>query len=137
MRSAFAALPFAEAATAENAPLMPDRVPMAVHGLDRWINPAGLRAELASSAVGFRDVRVETLEHSSRVDSAQYFVEAFDMMRKWMMQSCWSEDSRQAAVTDGGTAMDKVMFEHLREKHGGNGWDIRWRSVLVTCRKPS
>ncbi|KAK7923006.1 hypothetical protein PG985_007077 [Apiospora marii] len=132
MRSAFAALPFAE-----TTPLMPDHVPMAVHGLDQWIDPAGLRAELASASVGFQDVRVETLEHASRIDSAEYFVGAFDMMRKWMMQSYWSEDSRRAAATDGGAIMDKVMIEHLREKHGGNGWDIKWKSVLVTCRKPS
>lgn len=138
MRSAFAALPFA-AAAADGTPLMPDRVPMAVHRLDQWIDPAGIRAELtsssSSSSARFEDVRIETLEHTSRVDSAEYFVEAFDMMRKWMMQSYWSEESRQAAAEDGGAVMDKVMIEHLREKYGGTGWDIRWRSILVTCRK--
>ncbi|KAK8139560.1 hypothetical protein PG984_000683 [Apiospora sp. TS-2023a] len=134
MRSAFAALPFAAAA---GTPLMPDRVPMAVHGLDQWIDPAGIRAELASSSVGFEDVRIETLEHTSRIDSAEYFVETFDMMRKWMMQSYWPEEARQAAAEDGGAVMDKVMVEYLRQKYGENGWDIRWKSVVVTCRKPS
>ncbi|KAK8083371.1 hypothetical protein PG996_002152 [Apiospora saccharicola] len=135
MRSAFAALPFAAAA---GTPLMPGRVPMAVHGLDQWVDPAGIRAELvSSSSVGFEDMRIETLEHTSRIDSAEYFVEAFDMMRKWMMQSYWPEEARQAAAEDGGAVMYKVMVEHLQERYGGNGWDIRWKSVLVTCRKPS
>ncbi|KAK7969409.1 S-adenosyl-L-methionine-dependent methyltransferase [Apiospora saccharicola] len=135
MRSAFAALPFAAAA---GTPLMPGRVPMAVHGLDQWVDPAGIRAELvSSSSVGFEDMRIETLEHTSRIDSAEYFVEAFDMMRKWMMQSYWPEEARQAAAEDGGAVMYKVMVEHLQERYGGNGWDIRWKSILVTCRKPS
>ncbi|KAK8048732.1 hypothetical protein PG994_010462 [Apiospora phragmitis] len=130
MHSAFAALPFAA-----TAPLMPDHVPMAVHGLDQWIDPAGIRAELTHSSLSFEDVRIEKLEHTSRVDNAEYFVEKFDMMRKWLMQSYWSEESRQAAAELGG-GMDEIMTTHLLKKHGRNGWDIRWKSILVTCRKP-
>ncbi|KAK8114157.1 uncharacterized protein PG998_001354 [Apiospora kogelbergensis] len=129
MRSAFAALPF-EAA-------MPDRVPMAVHGLDQWVDPAGIRAELvASISSRWEHVRIDTLEHATRVDSAEYFVETYDMMRKWMLQSYWSEESRQAATKLGEAGLDKIMIQHLREKHIGKGWDIKWKSILVTCSKP-
>ncbi|KAK7952287.1 uncharacterized protein PG986_008015 [Apiospora aurea] len=117
-------------------PLMPDRVPMAVHGLNQWIDPAGIRAELASSSPHtFDNIRIETLEHTSHVDSAEYFVQTFDMMRKWMMQSYWLEGSRQAAAEMGEARMDENMINHLQQKHGGKSWDIRWKSILVTCRK--
>lgn len=110
MRSAFAALPF-EAA-------MPDRVPMAVHGLDQWVDPAGIRAELvASISSRWEHVRIDTLEHATRVDSAEYFVETYDMMRKWMLQSYWSEESRQAATKLGEAGLDKIMIQHLRETY--------------------
>ncbi|KAK8042203.1 hypothetical protein PG993_006726 [Apiospora rasikravindrae] len=133
MRSAFAALPFATAA----APLMPDSVPMAVHGLDQWIDPAGIHAELASpSSPSFKDVSIETLEHTSHVDSAEYFVETFDMMLKWMMQSYWSEESRQTAAEEGGAKINELLINHLWHKYAGKGWDIKWKSILVTCRKP-
>ncbi|KAK8089918.1 hypothetical protein PG997_004879 [Apiospora hydei] len=136
MRSAFAALPFADNAAAAAAPLMPDRVPMAVHGLNQWIDPAGIRAKLASSSLHtFNDIHIETLEHTSHVYSAGYFVESFDMVRKWMMQSYWSEESRQTAAGMGEARMDEIMINHLQQKHGGKSWDIRWKSILVTCHK--
>ncbi|KAK7988679.1 POZ domain-containing protein [Apiospora arundinis] len=127
MRSAFAALPFA-------AP-MPDRVPMAVHGLGQWVDPAGIRAELASFPPGLDHVRIETVEHATRVDSAEYFVEAFDMMRKWLVQSYWPEESRRAATTLGDAVLNKIMIKHLQEKYDGQGWNIRWKSILVSCQK--
>jgi hypothetical protein len=75
------------------------------------------------------------VEHATRVDSAEYFVEAFDMMRKWLVQSYWPEESRRAATTLGDAALNKIMIEHLQEKYDGQGWNIRWKSILVSCQK--
>ncbi|KAF2967251.1 hypothetical protein GQX73_g6343 [Xylaria multiplex] len=123
MKSSFETLPF-------EAP-MPDPFPMAPNGRAEFIDPDLIPEQLLG--YGFEDVEVRTAEHIMRVESASDYLGSFGMMKDWMMQAYWSEESKEKA----NSMLDDHMMRHLTEKHGGQGWDLKWTMVLVTCRKPS
>ncbi|KAI1455927.1 S-adenosyl-L-methionine-dependent methyltransferase [Annulohypoxylon moriforme] len=123
MRSCFEALPF-------DAP-MPNPVPMATNGEFQWTDPKGIEKEL--KAQGFENVQVKTVPHIVRVHSAEDYLRSYTMMKDWMVNSYWSEDSRNKAQG----MLDEHIVNHLKEKHNGEGWDLNWSVVLATCQKPS
>ncbi|KAI0536625.1 S-adenosyl-L-methionine-dependent methyltransferase [Xylaria digitata] len=122
MRSSFEALLF-------EAP-MPDPLPMAPNGRAEFIDPDLVPEQLRG--YGFEDVGVQTAEHIMRVESASDYLVSFGMMKDWMIQAYWSEESKEKA----NGMLDDHMMQHLTEKYGGQGWDLKWTMVLVTCRKP-
>ncbi|TGJ77140.1 hypothetical protein E0Z10_g10742 [Xylaria hypoxylon] len=123
MRSSFEALPFA-------AP-MPHPLSMAANGKVAFVDPDLIPEQLRSH--GFEDVRVQSAEHIMRVESASDYLGSFGMMRDWMMRAYWGDESKKRAVG----MLDDHIVRHLTEKHGGQGWDLKWTLVLATCRKPS
>ena len=123
MRSCFAALPF-------EAPF-PDPMPMAPHGFPHWTEEEGIQRELRDH--GYTDIRTEKIRFTTHVDSAEQFVNTFDMPAQWIARSYWSEESLKKAEG----LLKEYMLKHLEEKHGGQGWDLEWTFVVATCEKPT
>ncbi|OTB09917.1 hypothetical protein K445DRAFT_323511 [Daldinia sp. EC12] len=122
MRSCFEALPF-------DAP-MPNPVPMAINGKFQWADPVGVEEELKIH--GFVNIQVKTVPHLVRVNSAEDYLQSYRMMKDWMVNTYWSEDSKQKAKD----MLDEHIVNHLQEKYNGEGWDLSWTVVLATCQKP-
>lgn len=122
LRSCFEALPF-------DAPL-PDPLPMAIHGKHQWTDPEGVEKELRDA--GFENVRVETVPLVTRVHSAEDYLSTYGMMKDWMVNTHWSEESKLKAKD----MLDEHIVRHLKERHGDQGWDLHWTAVLATCQKP-
>ncbi|OTA55946.1 S-adenosyl-L-methionine-dependent methyltransferase [Hypoxylon sp. EC38] len=123
MRSAFEALPF-------DAP-MPNPVPMALHGKAQWTDSEGVENELR--AYGFENIQVKTVPHIVRVYSADDYLKSYRMMKDWMVNTYWSEESKLKAKY----MLDNHIVKHLKEKYDGQGWDLDWTVILATCQKPS
>jgi hypothetical protein len=123
MRTAFDSLPF-------EAPL-PDPVPMAIHGKLEWTDPEGVRKELVDH--GFVNVKVEVTEQIVRVKDAEDYLKSFGMMKTWMVNTHWSEESKEK----GKDMLDDHILSHLKEKYNGEGWDMTWKAIIATCQKPS
>ncbi|XXG99503.1 hypothetical protein Hte_005842 [Hypoxylon texense] len=121
LRSCFEALPF-------DAP-MPDPVPMAIHGKHQWTEPDGVQHEL--KAHGFENIQVEAVPHVIRVHSAEDFLNTYRMMKDWMVNTYWSEESKRKAKD----MLDEHIVQHLKEKYNGQGWDLHWTVILATCQK--
>lgn len=122
MRSCFEALPF-------DAP-MPDLVPMAIHGKYQWTDPDGIEKEL--KAHGFENIQVKTVPLVTRVHNAEDYLNSYKMMRDWMVNTYWSEESKLKAKD----MLDDHIVRHLKEKYNGQGWDLHWSVILATCQKP-
>ncbi|KAI0438764.1 S-adenosyl-L-methionine-dependent methyltransferase [Xylaria telfairii] len=122
MRSSFETLPF-------EAP-MPRVLPMAPNGKSELIDPGLIPEQL--TRYGFEDVKVRTVKHVTWIESAQDYLHTAGMMRDWMVRSYWTEESKEKAKG----MLDDHILRHLTEKHNGQGWDMTWTLILVTCRKP-
>ncbi|KAI0892743.1 S-adenosyl-L-methionine-dependent methyltransferase [Annulohypoxylon nitens] len=122
MRSCFEALPF-------EAP-MPNPVPMAIHGKLQWTDPEGVEEELR--AHGFDNIQVKTVPHVVHVNGAEDYLRSYTMMKDWMVNTYWSEDSKNKAQG----MLDEYIVKHLKEKYNGEGWDLDWSVILATCQKP-
>ncbi|KAI1801090.1 S-adenosyl-L-methionine-dependent methyltransferase [Daldinia bambusicola] len=122
MRSSFETLPF-------DAP-MPNPVPMALHGKVQWTDPEGAEGELR--AHGFVNIKVRAVPHLVHVDSAEDFLRQYRMMKEWMINTCWSEDSKKKAQG----MLDDHIVNHLKKKYNGEGWDLSWVVVLATSPDP-
>ncbi|KAI1373994.1 S-adenosyl-L-methionine-dependent methyltransferase [Hypoxylon crocopeplum] len=123
MRSCFDALPF-------DAP-MPNPVPMAIHGKLQWTDLEGIEKELKTH--GFENIQVKMAPHVVRVHSAEDYLKSYRMMKDWMVNTYWSEDSKQKAKD----TLDEHIVKHLKDKYNGEGWDLSWTVILATCQKPS
>ncbi|KAI1410354.1 S-adenosyl-L-methionine-dependent methyltransferase [Hypoxylon sp. FL1857] len=123
MRSAFEALPF-------DAP-MPNPVPVALHGKSQWTDLEGVKKEL--TAHGFQNIQVKTVPHSVHVHSAEDYLRSYRMMKDWMVNTYWSEESKLKAKD----MLDDHIVKHLKEKYNDEGWDLDWVVLLATCQKPS
>ncbi|KAI0403752.1 S-adenosyl-L-methionine-dependent methyltransferase [Xylaria palmicola] len=121
MRSSFETLPF-------EAP-MPDPLPMAPNGKFEFIDAGRIPEQLGR--YGFEDIKVQTVEHVVRVESAEHYLRSYGMMKDWMTQAYWSEESKQKAKD----MIDGHIIRHLTEKHNGQGWDLTWTLIIATCRK--
>ncbi|KAI0888547.1 S-adenosyl-L-methionine-dependent methyltransferase [Annulohypoxylon maeteangense] len=121
MRSCFEALPF-------DAP-MPNPVPMAIHGKLQWTDPKGIEEELKSH--GFENIQVKTMPHVVPVYSAEDYLRSYSMMKDWMINAHWSEDSKKKAQG----MLDEHIVKHLKEKYNGEGWDLDWTVIQATCQK--
>ncbi|KAJ4179412.1 hypothetical protein NW767_013747 [Fusarium falciforme] len=122
LRSALESLPF-------QTPF-PDPMPVALHGKPQWVEPEGIKAELAGH--GFVDVKVETIEMIHPVTNAESFLASFSMMIKWIIETYWGAEQKQQY----GDRFSKTLVEHLESKHGGKGWDLHSIAILVTARTP-
>ncbi|KAK6957224.1 hypothetical protein Daesc_000006 [Daldinia eschscholtzii] len=105
MRSCFEALPF-------DAP-MPNPVPMAINGKFQWADPVGVEEEL--KAHGFVNIQVKTVPHLVRVNSAEDYLQSYRMMKDWMVNTYWSEDSKKKAKD----MLEEHIVNHLKEKYNG------------------
>lgn len=123
LRTAFESLPF-------EVEKLPDPFPMAAHGKLEWTDPAGVEKELARH--GFHDVKVQTIDQASPVDSAEDFLARFGMMKTWVINTYWSEASKEKAAG----MLDEHIINHLKQKHDGKGWKLRWKMIVATCRNP-
>ncbi|KAI1815781.1 S-adenosyl-L-methionine-dependent methyltransferase [Poronia punctata] len=101
--------------------------PMALNGKKELVDPDLVAGELIRA--GFVDVKVDTVEHLVRVESAEDFVSTFEMMRDWVVGNKGEE------MGMGKDVLDEYMVRYLREKYAGQGWDTVWKALLVTCRK--
>ncbi|RSM11411.1 hypothetical protein CEP52_003041 [Fusarium oligoseptatum] len=122
LRSALEALPF-------QTPF-PDPMPVALHGNPQWVQPEGIKAELANH--GLINVKVETIEMIHSVTNAESFLASFAMMIKWIIETYWTVEQKQQY----GDEFDKLLVEHLQSKHGGKSWDLKSTAILVTARTP-
>ncbi|KAI3316665.1 S-adenosyl-L-methionine-dependent methyltransferase [Xylariaceae sp. AK1471] len=122
MRSSFETLPF-------EAPL-PNPMPMAPNGKSEFVDPGLISEQLEN--YGFLDVKVQTVEHVMRVESAEDYLCSFGMMRDWMVKAYWSEESKEKASG----VLDDHIVRHLTEKYNGQGWCLTWTLIIATCRKP-
>ncbi|KAI1098738.1 S-adenosyl-L-methionine-dependent methyltransferase [Jackrogersella minutella] len=110
LRSCFEALPF-------DAP-MPNPVPMAIHGKPQWTDPDGIEKELRSH--GFENIQVKTSSYIVCVHSAEEYLQSYRMMKDWMVNTYWTEDSKQKAQN----MLDDHIVKHLKDKYNGQGWDL-------------
>ncbi|RMJ11624.1 hypothetical protein CDV36_008715 [Fusarium kuroshium] len=122
LRSALESLPF-------QTPF-PDPMPVALHGKPQWVQPEGIKAELANH--GLIDVKVETIEMIHSVANAESFLASFAMMIKWVIETYWTVEQKQQY----GDEFNKLLVEHLQSKHGGKSWDLKSTAILVTARTP-
>ncbi|RSL78716.1 hypothetical protein CEP51_007957 [Fusarium floridanum] len=122
LRSALEALPF-------QTPF-PDPMPVALHGKPQWVQPEGIKAELANH--GLIDVKVEIIEMIHSVANAESFLASFAMMIKWVIETYWTVEQKQQY----GDEFNKLLVEHLQSKHGGKNWDLKSTAILVTARTP-
>ncbi|KAI1775531.1 hypothetical protein F4818DRAFT_416795 [Hypoxylon cercidicola] len=106
MRSCFEALPF-------DTP-MPNPVPMTIHGKPQWADPDGVETELR--ARGFKNIQVKTVLHATPVHSAEDYLHTYRMMKDWMVNTYWSEESKSKAKD-----LDEHIVKHLKEKYNGQG----------------
>ncbi|KAK7743655.1 hypothetical protein SLS62_010558 [Diatrype stigma] len=123
MRSCFDALPF-------DAP-MPNPLPMAPHGQVQFTESEGLERELRDH--GFVDIETKTVTFTHHIESAEHYLRSFDMMKQWMMNMMWSEESKERAKY----VLDTHIVKHLKEKHNNQGWDLTWKCIVVACQKPT
>lgn len=86
----------------------------------------------AAHPLRLRGREVRTVEHVVRIESAEDYLRIAGMMRDWMVQLYWSEESKEKAKG----MLDDHIIRHLTEKHNGQGWDMTWTLILVTCHKP-
>ncbi|KAI1113854.1 S-adenosyl-L-methionine-dependent methyltransferase [Nemania sp. NC0429] len=119
---AFTTLPF-------EAP-MPNPLPMAPNGKSEFIDPDLISEQLRR--YGFEGVKVQTMEHIMRIENAEDFLRSFGMMKDWMLEAFWSEESKAKVK---GMLGDHIL-RHLTEKHNGQGWDLTWTFIVATCQKP-
>ncbi|RYP06360.1 hypothetical protein DL764_003205 [Monosporascus ibericus] len=122
MRTCLEALPF-------EAPL-PNPFPMATHGQPQWTEEGGIEKELKDG--GFLKIEINTMTQIVHVDSAEHYVKCFDMIKQWIVNTYWSEESKEKAK---GT-LDEHMVKHLKDKHDNRGWDLTWKMIFATCQKP-
>lgn len=120
VRSAFATLPFDTA--------MPDPLPMTTNGQSGWADPGSIEQKLAEH--GFENIRVETIQHTQHIESAEHFTEIFAMMISWMVNTYWTPEQKEEYQS----SLKKRVEEHLREKYAGKGWDLTWTMIVATCR---
>ncbi|KAI1170969.1 S-adenosyl-L-methionine-dependent methyltransferase [Nemania sp. FL0916] len=117
MRSSFEALPF-------QAP-MPAEISMAPNGKVELIDPELIPQQLVNH--GFRDVEVHTMEHIVQMEGAEDYLRTFGMMKNWMLDSYWDEESKAKAKD----MLDDHIVRHLTEKYHGQGWELPWMLVMI------
>ncbi|RYP32554.1 hypothetical protein DL767_005166 [Monosporascus sp. MG133] len=122
LKACFEALPF-------EAPF-PDPFPMAPHGQLQWIEEGGIEKELRD--FGFQKIEINTMTHIVHVDSAEHYLKCFDMMKHWIVNTYWNEESKEKAKG----ILDEHIVKHLKDKHNNQGWDLTWKMIVVTCQKP-
>ncbi|RYP41251.1 hypothetical protein DL768_010525 [Monosporascus sp. mg162] len=122
MRSCFEALPF-------EAPF-PNPFPMAPHGQLQWTEEVGIEKELRDG--GFQKIEINTMTHIVHVDNAEHYLKLFDMMKHWVVNTYWSEESKEKA----NGVLDEHIVRHLKDKHKNQGWDLTWKMIVATCQKP-
>jgi hypothetical protein len=122
LRSAFESLPF-------NAPFG-DPHPMSPNGKPQWTEAAGIEKEL--KAHGFENIKVHEVNQETRIESATEWLKMFGMMKKSIMTRFWDEETKAKAEN----MLDEHIIKHLEEKHGKQGWNISWKAMVATCRKP-
>lgn len=105
-------------------------MPVALHVKTEWIEPEGIKTELIRH--GFVDTKVETVDLIHPVANAEGFLASFGMMVKWIINTYWTVEQKEQ-YEDG---FNKILVEHLQIKHGGNGWDLKSKAILVTGRTP-
>ncbi|RYP63047.1 hypothetical protein DL771_009462 [Monosporascus sp. 5C6A] len=122
MRSCFEALPF-------QAPF-PNPSPMAPHGQLQWTEEGGIEKELGDG--GFQKIETNTITHIIHVDSAEHYLRCFDMMKHWVVNTYWNEESKEKA----NGILDEHIVKHLKDKYNNHGWDLTWKMIVATCQKP-
>ncbi len=110
--------------------ILPQPVQMAVHGKPQWVEPAGIEQELRRQ--GFVDIEVKTIKQLQHIDDAEHYSLAFAMMTKWIINTYWTPEQKEESEPGFNTR----LIEHLKEKHGGKGWDVEWIMILATARVP-
>ncbi|KAI8653709.1 hypothetical protein LRP88_00554 [Fusarium phalaenopsidis] len=108
----------------------PDPMPVALHEKPQWVDPTGIKGELAGH--GFVDIKVETVDLTHPIADADSFLALFSMMIKWVIETYWTVEQKQQY----GHGFNETLVEHLRVKHGGHGWDLKSTAILVTARTP-
>lgn len=138
IRSALSSLPF------PTEPL-PAILPMTANGRPEWSETAGVERALRDH--GFDDVLVRVVEHRSPCFSGADFVGRFGMMIRMVTGAHWSKETRRRALVDGeeeqgdgdgegGFDLMAHIARHLDAKHGGQAWELHWKMLVATCRKP-
>ncbi|KAJ1332992.1 methyltransferase domain-containing protein [Microdochium nivale] len=137
IRSALSSLPF------PTEPL-PAILPMTANGRPEWSETAGVERALQDH--GFDDVLVRVVEHRSPCFSGADFVGRFGMMIRMVTGAHWSKETRRRALVDGeeeqgtgtgrGFRPDGAYRETPRREARGQAWELHWKMLVATCRKP-
>lgn len=80
---------------------------------------------------GLKDVRVEPLATLQRSDSAEYFVNHFQMIIRWVTSTMWSEELRKEHPPE---EVRQLVKDYLEKKYEGKGWDLVWISIISSAR---
>ncbi|CAM1503114.1 Fc.00g078900.m01.CDS01 [Cosmosporella sp. VM-42] len=120
VRSAFASFPF-------EAPI-PPKIRMQMHDSGDWTDPAWIEKHLKEE--GFAEVKVTLNPGTYRMESAEEFVRTFGMMLTWLINTWWSEETREKHPVE---EVKELMRKHLEEKYEGEGWEINWLLICMTA----
>ncbi|KGQ06508.1 Ubiquinone/menaquinone biosynthesis methyltransfera se ubiE [Beauveria bassiana D1-5] len=121
VETAFAAMPF-------DAPY-PSPMPTQMHASGAWYDAAWVATHL--QALGLRDVRVAVQRDAYYIKDADEFLDMFGMMLGFVMKMFWSEAQRAAHPVE---EVRELLREHLVEKYGGKGWEVKWDVLYMTGR---
>lgn len=121
MRAAFDALPY-------DAPL---QVEMQMHKSGHWDDAAWVESHLRS--LGLEDVTARESPGSYHLSGVDEYMMAFDGMLRWVRNSYWSEEVKEAHSED---EVRSAVRKFLEEKYGEQGWDVNWVTIVVTGKVP-
>ena len=96
-----------------------------------WTDHEWIRHHL--EAHGFVNVQVNTADQLVHIESAESFADRFDIIFDWVMNDFWTPEQKEKYAA----TVKERMVEHLREKHGGKGWDTQWTMIIASGEKTS
>lgn len=102
-------------------------MPMQMHESGKWTEADWIDSHLKSQ--GFKDVQVKIAPGTYRIESAEEFVTFFGMMLSYLMNTWWTEETRNAHPVE---EVKELLKKHLEEKYAGEGWDISWEVICMT-----
>lgn len=95
----------------------------------KWADVNWIRKTLVGK--GLQEVEVDVFAFLSQVESADAFIANFGMMIDWIVSTSWSEEVRKEHPRE---EVHALVKEFLKEKYGGDGWQLSWIPIVATGR---
>lgn len=124
VESAFASFPF-------EAPF-PGKFPLQMHSSGNWVDRKAVEEHLTSTySDQLVDIQVKNIVGRHTFHQPEEFIVAFGTMLGWITSAWWSEELRQAHPIE---EIKELIVKHLKEKYGGQPWEVSWETVCGTAR---